>query len=210
MAKSVSSAPVDLVFAMGETEKKMDMTLDEIIKMSKKKGKKARTPIKDLNRNFFRGRARPSLQRSFFSRISSLRQEKLAQARGQNGNGNGTFLNTEVFARKPLFSARTNRRRRNSRKFPRRFPLSYATAAGKMKISVTNVATKNGARALSVGYRKDFAFGHLGAASSKMEANYQQKKLRTLDSLFANLKQRTMRSLTGSQGLRKGGNWLGN
>ncbi|GLJ26149.1 hypothetical protein SUGI_0501360 [Cryptomeria japonica] len=76
------------------TEKKMDMTLDDIIQMSKKtkpKTRKQRTSNKSQrpfpNKYGARdGASKAHVQQSVAARSSALRQAKLAKMRSRNGN----------------------------------------------------------------------------------------------------------------------------
>jgi hypothetical protein len=78
--------PTSMDFSMGSTEQKMAMSLDDIIKHTKKeKGKMQRAAIKNGNRKLNGPGAKAALQKSVASRSSSIRQGKLAQARSNNG-----------------------------------------------------------------------------------------------------------------------------
>eukprot|EP01018_Ginkgo_biloba_P023804 Gb_22576 [translate_table: standard] len=88
----MGSLPPVTTEAIALTEKKMDMTLDDIIKMSKKttvKAKSQRTSNKS-QRVFSKYRARDNIskaniQRSINAKSSAMRQGKLAELRSRNG-----------------------------------------------------------------------------------------------------------------------------
>ncbi|KAH9330369.1 hypothetical protein KI387_002477, partial [Taxus chinensis] len=90
----MGSLPPLTADAIALTEKKMDMTLDDIIKMSKKtkpKARKQRSSNKNQRPNPIKFGARDNaskaqVQQSIAARSSALRQGKLAEMRSRNGN----------------------------------------------------------------------------------------------------------------------------
>jgi hypothetical protein len=70
--------PTSMDFSMGSTEQKMAMSLDDIIKHTKKeKGKMQRAAIKNGNRKLNGPGAKADLQKSVASRSSSIRQARI-------------------------------------------------------------------------------------------------------------------------------------
>jgi hypothetical protein len=146
--------PTNMDFSMGSTEQKMSMSLDDIIKHTKKeKGKMHRAAIKNGNRKLNGPGAKAALQKSVASRSSSMRQGKLAQARSNNG---GVSFPATKAASKKAFAAPVNTRsrqfmnnsepgRRNApgrRRNGQKLANTYAAAAGNMKILVVNNPSK--------------------------------------------------------------------
>jgi hypothetical protein len=148
-------APTAMDFSVGSTEQKMAMSLDDIIKHSKKANAKSRVPNKGRNKKTSGPSANAALQKSVASRSSGMRQGKFAEARARNGGAN--FPATQA-ASKRAFSAPINTRsrqimknngdqprknafgrRRNGPRGANAFP---AAAAGNMTVSVSNNASK--------------------------------------------------------------------
>ncbi|XP_042397015.1 uncharacterized protein LOC121987186 isoform X3 [Zingiber officinale] len=92
--------------AISMTEKKMNMSLDDIIKMSKKNAAKGKRPPRPPNRNPSHGNA---LLQGFMDSRSSIRQGVLAKRRS-NVHGNQFPVITEM-ARKAAASSVQNRMR---------------------------------------------------------------------------------------------------
>ncbi|XXG90002.1 hypothetical protein AAC387_Pa12g1871 [Persea americana] len=162
----MATAPTSTSEAILLTEKKVDMTLDDIIKMSKKSSSKARTPRASNKRRRFpisgapQGRISPKVQRYMDSR-SSLRQGLLAQKRS-NFQGNQFPLAREV-ARK--------------------------TAAAPIRngpFSQNRVANQNKRR--PAGLRN----APMNRPIEKVKMVPKQRP-QTLDALFANMKEQRMR-----------------
>ncbi|KAG6549851.1 hypothetical protein Mapa_008833 [Marchantia paleacea] len=218
---STLNLPAKMEFTMGSTEQKMDMTLDDIIKLGRKTGqKKQRVPIKNQNRprnlnaNGSNPAARAALQRSVAARSAKIRQGKFAEARARNGAGK---LPVTQAAGKRAFAAPLKTRnkqwmkssdvRRNNLSRPWAGqgpkPNAYTAAAGNMKISVINNGSKfGGQRQLAASFRRRNGPNNpvrqvqtVGFTQS-MEVEYgqevqpQRQKARTLDSLFAEIKER--------------------
>ncbi|KAF8033374.1 hypothetical protein BT93_D2089 [Corymbia citriodora subsp. variegata] len=166
--------------AIALTEKKMDMTLDEIIKMSKNPANKAknfRTSVSyfSLNknqRNFRNAAKEKSLRyRHFMDTRASLRQGALARKRS-NFQPNHFPLATEA-ARKagvhPFGGRAFNRDR---------------------------IANANRPRAGAVVNQKRFVNGAVAAKQKENESNAGAKQRpKTLDSLFADLKEQRMKAV---------------
>ncbi|KAL5552302.1 hypothetical protein UlMin_002478 [Ulmus minor] len=165
--------------AIALTEKKMDMTLEDIIKMSKnnttKPKKQRRAPNK--NQNFLKNAAqeKSAKMRRFMDSRSSLRQGVLAQRRS-NYQGNHFPLTAEV-ARKAANAPLRNRVFSNNQT-PNWKPRTGAPLAQRRA-------------------------GNGGFAAKPQPPPQQQRqtvtgipklqKPQTLDSLFANLKEERMR-----------------
>ncbi|OAE18573.1 hypothetical protein AXG93_1923s1290 [Marchantia polymorpha subsp. ruderalis] len=148
--------PAKMEFTMGSTEQKMDMTLDDIIKLGRKTGqKKQRVPIKNQNRprnliaNGGNPAARAALQRSVAARSAKIRQGKFAEARARNGAGKLPVTQaagkrafaTPLKTRSKQWMKSSDVRRNNlSRPWAGQGPKpnAYTAAAGNMKISVIN------------------------------------------------------------------------
>ncbi|KAL2633694.1 hypothetical protein R1flu_005173 [Riccia fluitans] len=202
--------PTKMEFTMGSTEQKMDMTLDDIIKLGRKSNPKKRVPIKSQNRprnaNGNNPAAKAALQRSVAARSAKIRQGKFAEARARNGAGN--FPATQAAGKKAVVAPiRTRNRqwmsdgRRNSLHRAGQGSSAFTAAAGNMKISVINNKSKfsghrqsrrrngpsNSVRQVqSVNYRSQ---------NMEIDANGQQlqsqgQRPRTLDALFAVIKER--------------------
>ncbi|XP_076904002.1 uncharacterized protein LOC143559245 [Bidens hawaiensis] len=149
------------------TEKKMDMTLDDIIKMSKNgtganKGKKQRLPNKNQKFSNNAVQDKSMRLRRFMDSRSTLRQGALAQRRS-NFQGNQFPLAAEA-ARKAAVAPIHNRN------FNR-----YQTVTSYKPRGVTRPAKNNG-----------------GFAVKKQVKVVSKQKTQTLDSLFANMKEQRM------------------
>ncbi|KAJ1386082.1 hypothetical protein SESBI_41124 [Sesbania bispinosa] len=167
--------------AIALTEKKMDMTLDDIIKMSKNTNtrKQRRVPNKSqkFSNNFTQDKS--SKVRRYMESRSSLRQGALAKRRS-NFQGNQFPVATEV-ARKavtaPLHNKAPNRSRvANWNKARFRVPASQRRAAS-----------------------GSFAAKQSLPSTQKQQENVEimpKQKPQTLDSLFANMKEQRMRVLS--------------
>ncbi|KAK7383388.1 hypothetical protein VNO78_29067 [Psophocarpus tetragonolobus] len=168
--------------AIALTEKKMDMTLDDIIKMSKntKNTKQKRVPNKSqkFSNNFTQDKS--SKVKRFMESKSSLRQGALAKRRS-NFQGNQFPVAVEV-ARKavsaPLHNRVPNRSRgANWNKARFRVPV------GQKKVANGGFATKQQS--------------HLSSQKHQDNADTMSKqKPQTLDSLFANMKEQRIRVLS--------------
>ncbi|CAK9224490.1 unnamed protein product [Sphagnum jensenii] len=215
--------PTNMDFSMGSTEQKMSMSLDDIIKHTKKeKGKMHRAAIKNGNRKLNGPGAKAALQKSVASRSASMRQGKLAQARSNNGGVN--FPATQA-ASKKAFAAPVNTRsrqfmnssepgRRNApgrRRNGQKLANTYAAAGGNMKILVVNNPSKNGAGRPSgtFGRRKAMAGPNRQATSVAQNSNpVQNQRPKTLDSLFASIRNNAQQAAPAQQGgRRRGGGW---
>lgn len=173
--------------AIALTEKKMDMSLDEIIKMSKTnpmKPKKQR--VLNRGQKFVANAAqdRSVKARSFMDTRSSLRQGALARRRS-NFQGNQFPASSEV-ARKAAVAPVRNRNFNQSRPFNVNKPRSGASTVQKV--------AANG--------------GGFTVTKPVQQANIVPKqKAQTLDSLFANMKEQRMRVLSqqNNNGSRRNG-----
>ncbi|XP_030530306.1 uncharacterized protein LOC115740834 isoform X2 [Rhodamnia argentea] len=160
--------------AIALTEKKMDMTLDDIIKMSKNpanKAKKFRTSNK--NQRSFRNAAKEkSLKfRHFMDTRSSLRQGALARKRS-NFQPNHFPLATEA-ARK-----------------------AGVNPFGGRAFNRDRIAYANRPRGGAVFRQKRIANGAVAAKQKENEKNAGGKQRpKTLDSLFADLKEQRMKAV---------------
>jgi hypothetical protein len=150
--------PTKMDFTMGSTEQKMDMTLDDIIKQTRK-AKTQRVPIKGGFKNAKSAgqkktpAAKAALQRSVAARSTNLRQGKFAEARARNGAGN--FAATQAAGKRAFAIPVSGRNRawvkssdvrRNNfaeqRSVPGQKRNPFPAARGDMKISVVNNGSK--------------------------------------------------------------------
>ncbi|KAF6140788.1 hypothetical protein GIB67_042201 [Kingdonia uniflora] len=175
--------------AIAITEKKMDMTLDDIIKMSKGGTSKAKKPRasnksqKPFNSSTSQGNS--GKLRRFMDSRSSLRQGALAQRRS-NFQGN-QFPLAKEFARKAAAAPIRNKPLNHNRMANNR---SYSLLAG-CRVAAPMVQVKVAERGFS---RKMY------------QAKVQPKRtLQTLDSLFANMKEQRMRSQQNNVQFARGG-----
>ncbi|PON69015.1 ribosome maturation factor [Trema orientale] len=172
--------------AIALTEKKMDMTLDDIIKMAKSNNTKPKKQqrVSNKSQNFVKnaGRDKSSKVRRYMDSKSSVRQGVLAQRRS-NYQGNHFALATEV-ARKAASVPLRNR------------AFSYNQVANwKSRVAAPPVQRRPAN----------------GRFASKPPQQQQQQQLplqqgiaaampnqrpQTLDSLFANMKEERMRILS--------------
>nr|XP_043628047.1 uncharacterized protein LOC122599583 isoform X2 [Erigeron canadensis] len=162
------------------TVKKMDMSLDDIIKMSKNgngasKGKQQRIPNK--NQKFFNNGVQDKAMkmRRFMDSRSSMRQGALAQRRS-NYQGN-QFPFTAEAARKAAIAPMNNRN----------FNRNQATTSYKSRAVAKPVQNRgvNG--------------GFPVKQQQQMKVVSKQQKSRTLDSLFANMKEERMKKVAFQQ-----------
>eukprot|EP00249_Psilotum_nudum_P007837 c20855_g1_i1 orf=180-710(+) len=100
MANTTFVPPSNMEFNIGSIERKMDMTLDEIIKMSKK-SKRQRAPVKSGNTKLNARVSKSIRQRAAASRSSALRQGKFAESRER---GNSVRFLDALAAAKPAFT----------------------------------------------------------------------------------------------------------
>ncbi|ONI07440.1 hypothetical protein PRUPE_5G120800 [Prunus persica] len=164
------------------TEKKMDMTLDDIIKMSKvaPKGKKQQRRASNKAQNFVKGAAqdKPAKLRRFMDARSSIRQGVLAQRRS-NFQGNQFPIAAEA-ARKAAVAPLRNRAFNRNR--------------------VPNWKARVGApilqrRAGNVGYGTKLPLPQQQQQQLRQQENALPKQRpQTLDLLFANMKEQRMRA----------------
>ncbi|KAL7165546.1 hypothetical protein ACSBR2_041269 [Camellia fascicularis] len=169
------------------TEKKMDMTLDDIIKMSKSNTTKANKPrVSNRNQKFVNSAAQEKSTKvwRFMDSRASLRQGVLAQRRS-NFQGNQFPLATEA-ARKAAVAPFRNRAFNRSRGFN----------VNKLRVGVPPVQRKATKGSFTV-----------KQPQPQPQVNTVPKqKPQTLDSLFANMKEQRMRALSQqSSGRRNGG-----
>eukprot|EP00252_Welwitschia_mirabilis_P000649 TRINITY_DN1062_c0_g1_i4.p1 TRINITY_DN1062_c0_g1~~TRINITY_DN1062_c0_g1_i4.p1 ORF type:complete len:194 (+),score=28.04 TRINITY_DN1062_c0_g1_i4:383-964(+) len=172
----MGSLPQTTADTIALTEKKMDMTLDDIIKMSQKNGKRERKqPQKKKCPWAFPSKkgagdagAKSQLQRSVAARSSALRQGKLAESRGRSG-----FRQFTTATEASKIAARTPIRTRPSRWMKRR---------------EGNMATQANCRLTVV-------------TSGKAGAPLKQRP-QTLDSLFANIREQRLMRTQGRMGGR--------
>ncbi|KAL7159910.1 hypothetical protein ABFS83_01G059400 [Erythranthe nasuta] len=183
--------------AIALTEKKMDMTLDEIIKMSKSDGTKPKR-VSNRGQKFvdYAARDKSSKSRTFMDTRSSLRQGALARRRSnfqgnQNLQGNQNFqgnqfpLATEA-ARKAAVAPIRNRTFNRGRQFNVNKP-SFGSQA------VKKVAANGGGFTV----KKPLQQGNIMP---------KKKPTQTLDSRFASMKEQRMKGLSQqSNGQRRNG-----
>ncbi|GAB4857561.1 hypothetical protein Ancab_015469 [Ancistrocladus abbreviatus] len=167
--------------AIALTEKKMDMTLDDIIKMSKNhavKNKKQRASNK--SRKFFGGAQDKSLKvRQYMDSRSSVRQGVLAQRRS-NFQNNRFPLASEAARRAaagPL---------RNRAFYHGRAANWYKPRAGAPLRQQGSATTSAAMKPRQYQQQKD---------QQQQQQQPQTTKPKTLDSLFANMKEQRMRAL---------------
>ncbi|KAK1419160.1 hypothetical protein QVD17_28319 [Tagetes erecta] len=169
--------------AIAMTEKKMDMSLDDIIKMSKNgtaagKGKKQRIPNKNQKFSNNVVQEKSMRLRRFMDSRSSLRQGVLAQRRS-NFQGNQFPLAAEA-ARKAAVAPVHNRN----------FNRNQAVTSYKPR-GVARPVKNNG----------DYA-----VKKQQVKVVSSTQKPQTLDSLFANMKEQRMKVLSQQQQQQKQNN----
>ncbi|KAI3862468.1 hypothetical protein MKX03_011556 [Papaver bracteatum] len=172
--------------AIALTEKKMDMTLDQIIKMSKKptqRGGLKNHRLPNKNQRFglgslqgHGGRGNPMKVRQFMDSRSSLRQGALAQRRSSFQGNNHFPLAAEVAKKAGVAPAR------NVRPFNR-------TRLGNWNKQRTG-APQSIQRTAEVGFVNK---QHQGQFQFQARMVAQPRQKGTLDSLFANMKEQRMR-----------------
>jgi hypothetical protein len=218
--------PAAMDFSVGTTEQKMDMSLDDIIKQSKKANAKTRIPIKGRNKKPNAPAAKAALQKSVAARSSGMRQGKFAEARARNGAA--SFPATAASSKR-AFSAPINTRSRQIMKsstemsgrtaFGRkrnfqRGPNTFPVAAPNMTVSVVNNASNVGTGRGAAHSRRRT----VGAAPSVSfrQANHfqaQPQRPKTLDSLFASIRNTSQQAApkfnVQQGGRRKGGGGIG-
>ncbi|CAM6013800.1 unnamed protein product [Sphagnum balticum] len=213
--------PTSMDFSMGSTEQKMAMSLDDIIKHTKKeKGKMQRAAIKNGNRKLNGPGAKAALQKSVASRSSSMRQGKLAQARSNNGAV--SFPATQA-ASKKAFATPVNTRSRqfmnnsgsgwgnapSRRHNSQKLASTFAAGAGNMKILVVNNSSKNGAgRPAGTLRRKAITGPKQQVTTVTQNSNLNQvqnQRPKTLDSLFASIRNNVQQAAAAQQGGRRRG-----
>ncbi|XP_058095935.1 uncharacterized protein LOC131241216 isoform X3 [Magnolia sinica] len=178
--------------AIARTEKKMNMTLDDIIKMSRKSSSKAimRPRASKISRGFLNGVAsqvKSSKILRFMDSRSSLRQDVLAQRRS-NFKGN-QFAVAKGVARRAAIAPIWNRTcTRNSGMHWNKPRLAGPPAQMK--------AAEGGFVGRVLKKVADEAM-HYKTADEAMH-------YKTLDSLFANMKEQRMRVISKSQYTRQG------
>nr|XP_043628554.1 uncharacterized protein LOC122599989 [Erigeron canadensis] len=158
-------------------EKKMDMSLDDIIKMSKNgngasKGKQQRIPNK--NQKFFNNGVQDKAMkmRRFMDSRSSIRQGALAQRRS-NYQGN-QFPFTAEAAKKAAVAPMNNR-----------------------NFNRNQASTSYNSRAVAKPVQNRGVNG--GFPVKQMKVVSKQQKSQTLDSLFANMKEERMKKVAFQQ-----------
>ncbi|KAH9627256.1 hypothetical protein KSS87_018287 [Heliosperma pusillum] len=167
------------------TDKKMLMTLDDIIKMSKTNGEKKKQRVSNKSRGSFNGNQDRSFKmRQYTDSRSTLRQGALAQKRS-NFQGNRFPLAAET-AREAGVSKFHNRpvNRKNSANWNQPRPGGPVRRQGN---------AFNGGNALKQQQRQTQHYQH-PALPRKETMNNQKPK--TLDSLFANMKEQRMKTFT--------------
>ncbi|PON45208.1 ribosome maturation factor [Parasponia andersonii] len=165
--------------AIALTEKKMDMTLDDIIKMEKSNNTKPKKQqrVSNKSQNFVKnaGRDKSSKVRRYVESKSSVRQGVLAQRRS-NYHGNQFALATEV-ARKAASVPLRNR------------AFSYNQVANwKARVAAPPVQRRPG--------NGRFASKPPQQQQQGTAAALPKQRPQTLDSLFANMKEERMRILS--------------
>ncbi|KAJ4981004.1 hypothetical protein NE237_031841 [Protea cynaroides] len=177
--------------AIAHTEKKMDMALDDIIKMSKKSNPKvtkqraSNRSHKFLNAGSNQGNA--SKMHRFIDSRSSIRQGVLAQRRS-NFMGNQFPMATEAAkkaAAAPIRARALGHNRMVNWNKPR-----IGAAPAQRRVSEGGFARKQQQR------------------QRQQEAKLVPKQRpHTLDSLFANMKEQRMRALSQQMNARRGGGY---
>ncbi|XAR55136.1 hypothetical protein NMG60_11030544 [Bertholletia excelsa] len=159
--------------AIAFTEKKMDMTLEDIIKMSKRNTTKKKERVPNRGQKFLNNAAEEKYGkfRRFMDSRSSLRQGVLAQRRS-NFRGNQFPMATEA-AKKATVAPIRNRAIGRSRGFN----------VNKQRIGASKIQRK-------------VANANIAAKSqSQPQVNARPKqRSQTLDFLFANMKEQRMRA----------------
>ncbi|XP_057817507.2 uncharacterized protein LOC131030633 [Cryptomeria japonica] len=171
----MGSLPPLTADAIALTEKKMDMTLDDIIQMSKKtkpKTRKQRTSNKSQrpfpNKYGARdGASKAHVQQSVAARSSALRQAKLAEMRSRNGNNQFPAVKEAARRIAVARSVQWNKRRNAQFSVPINRPLPMVSFANKVNGTV-------------------------------------KQRPQTLDSLFANMKEQRLRAQAQAGGRQNG------
>ncbi|PKA59067.1 hypothetical protein AXF42_Ash001160 [Apostasia shenzhenica] len=157
--------------AIALTEKKMDMTLDDIIKMSKKASSKGKQPPRASNKSQGglndRGAQRSVKVQRFLNSRSSIRQGVLAQRR-TNFKGNQFPLTTEVARR---------------------------AAVAPINNIIINPRKQRLGHFKSFNFCLDFNFVQKDAMTNK-------QKPKTLDALFAGMKEQRIRTVSQQMAVR--------
>ncbi|XP_058100421.1 uncharacterized protein LOC131245167 [Magnolia sinica] len=186
----MATKPAMTTEAIALTEKKMDMTLDDIIKMSKKSSSKSTTHRpSNKSRGFLNtgnagaSRGNTAKVQRFMDSRSSLRQGVLAQRRS-NFLGKNQFPLAKEAARKAAFTPFRNRALIRNR----------MVNWDKSRVAAPPVQ-RNTAESAFVGGRVNVV---------------PKQRPQTLDSLFANMKEQRMRVLSqqqtrGGQNVRRRG-----
>ncbi|XP_021291875.1 uncharacterized protein LOC110422328 isoform X1 [Herrania umbratica] len=176
--------------AIALTEKKMDMTLDDIIKMSKnstKAKKQQRAPIKSQKPVNNAAKEKALKVRQYMDSRSSLRQGVLAQRRS-NFQGNRFPLAAEAARRAAIAPIRVR-------------------AFNGSRVANMNKPSRIGAppvqrRAVNGGFAAKPHHHHQQQQQQQQQQQEQQgnvatkQRPQTLDSLFANMKEQRMRVLS--------------
>ncbi|CAH9141375.1 unnamed protein product [Cuscuta epithymum] len=167
--------------AIALTEKKMDMSLDDIIKMSKNdslKHRNGKQGVSNSSQKFYNNVAadKSAKFKRFTETRSSLRQENLAQRRTSFHDNH--FPLTAQAARKAAVAPIHNRGFSRSRA---------------VSMNVQRVAAPLAHRNFS---SKDDVFVKQKYPQDKVKPVTRQKKLQTLDSMFASMKEQRMKKLS--------------
>ncbi|MCO5562338.1 hypothetical protein L7F22_015964 [Adiantum nelumboides] len=158
-------------------ERKVDMSLDDIIKMQKKIQRKKK-------KNTRKSKKKNSFQEPAASRPSTIQQGRIAKStRVIRGFNIPVPRNTAQTALYRNYSAKLKKRNRSFRKRSRKLARASGETTPNIKVLVAHDLR---GRLLS-GTRKSGVAARLSSHSEKIESSLSQRNLQTLDSRFASL-----------------------
>ncbi|KAE8717511.1 nucleoside diphosphate kinase III [Hibiscus syriacus] len=174
------------------TEKKMDMTLDDIIKMSKNTSNKGKKPQRIPNKSQRPGsnaaKDKAFKVRQYMDSRASLRQGALAQRRS-NFQGNGFPFAAEAARRAAVAPIRN-----------RAFDSSRVANLNKPRIGAPPFQRRVGNGGFAVKPRRPLQQQQHNQQQRERQGNTETKqKPKTLDSMFASMKEERMKVFSSQQ-----------